>query len=525
MSTVVPAFHETALLEFLQRPSFDVKALDAFTALLDKMRAEAPENVRLDIAERLSVDPPTTDVVRLCSALFYLTGDLYHLERLLHFYILLGDQVDIDKMHYAYWCIQRQMFLGRAAAPKAGAFGICDLHRFYQYILRTIETRWDLRPPPILRRSPGEPVRRIAMVTNQFIGGRHQPSRDCFDFARLLEQNHNVDVIVFNVNLLPLEPASTFVPPFIATLIDDYDGFQIIKMFENQVRVVSYKDRAFSRGKIDAAVRSIASFNPDVVIGFGGSNIVADLFARSRACPVATIPTTTGPLHSMADIILGFDRRDWTADLPTVYRRPFAGRFRPFTFGYSLPPLKPETMNVSLPENAPVLAVVGNRLDDEVGADFIELLEKILDRRNDAVVVFAGTTKTLQKRLSASRRASQFVAPGYVEDIRSLYRRCAVFLNPRRQGGGGGVAYALAEGLPVVTLPHGDGASVAGAEFHVADNAAFIDRTLALLEDSALHAAASNAASARFAAVGDRNRATAELLSYCNALVGAPPAG
>lgn len=519
MSPTFIAPQENALFEFLRRQSFNAKDLQGFTAIVDQIKTQTPENVRLEIADRLRKTPPTADHIRLNSVLFYLTGDLYYLERIIHFYMLAGDQVGIDKLHYAYWCMTRQMFLGKAEPPKTAAFGVCDLHRFYDYLLTAIETRWDLRPEPMSQRRMG-PVSRAVFVTNQFIGENHQPSRDCFDFARLMQDNHDLDVLILNTNLLPTEISSTFVPPFTATLMTMFKDFQVVNVFGDLARMVSYTETAFTRAKLEAILRTIGSFSPDVVVGFGGGNVIADLIARARACPVVAIPSTTGPMHSMADIILGFDRNDWTAQVPAIYRRPYAGRFRPFTFGYSLPPLKPETANYDLPEDAPIVAVVGTRLDLEVTPEFFALLETILDRRPNAVVAFAGEAPVIAARAAKSRHAARFRALGHVHDIRSFYRRCALFLNPPRQGGGGGVAYALAEGLPVVATPQGDGASVAGNSFHVADMTEMLDKTLALLDDPALRAAAGERAKARFAEIGDRNRSVAELLAYCNALAG-----
>ena len=103
---------------------------------------------------------------------------------------------------------------------------------------------------------------------------------------------------------------------------------------------------------------------------------------------------------------------------------------------------------------------------------------------------------------------------GEVADIRALYGRCTALLNPPRQGGGGGAAYALAEGVPVVTYGWGDGASVSGPDFCVADRDAYLERAATLATDADAHAAAAAAARARFAAIGDRHRCVERLLAY-----------
>lgn len=510
------ALLERTLIDFLHDHDFDAVKLDAFTAHLDRMREQLDDEPRRDIADKLRRKPPGSDTVRLYSALFRLTGDLHYYERLLHYLALAGDRADPALIHYVYWCIQRQLFLGVAGPEKAASFAACDLFRCYESLVLAVADRWGLAPP--IRPRPAA-VRRVVLITNQFLGGRHQPSRDCFDFARRLRDEHKFDTLIINANLLPMTVPCVFTPPFITEAVAEYAGLKRVRLFDHEVSIASFTGQAFDRDKTAAILAMVERFNPDVVIGFGGSNIIADLYALNRARPTITIPTTTGQTNALSDIILGFDRRDWTADLPPLYRRPFAGRFRPFTFGYSLPPLAPERDNYALPQDKPVAAVVGTRLDDEATPDFIALLERILDRNADLVVAFAGAAAALPARLATSRHARRLLSLGHVDDIRSFYRRCAVFLNPPRQGGGGGAAYALAEGLPVVTHARGDAGSVAGPAFCVAHDAAYVERVLTLVADPAARAAAAETARRRFDEIGGRERATAELAAYCHEII------
>ena len=117
-------------------------------------------------------------------------------------------------------------------------------------------------------------------------------------------------------------------------------------------------------------------------------------------------------------------------------------------------------------------------------------------------------------RLAPLRNGQRMRCLGHVPDIRALYGRCRVFLNPPRQGGGGGAAFALAEGLPVVTYGWGDGAVVSGPEFCVSGRDAFLERAVMLATDDTVHATAGAAAKARFIEIGDRNRCVERLIAY-----------
>lgn len=506
------------LTTYLHDRSFDAAKINAFERHVAKIRETVSPAERVAMADRLREGAPTGDLIRLHSVLFQLAGDLYDLERIFHYLLLGRDSVDPGMLHYTYWCVQRQLFLGRARPEKAGSFGVCDLFRFYRAMVGMVADRWGLTST-LPERDPAEGLRRVVLITNQFTNANHQPSRDVFDFARLLQDRHGLDVMIVNGNLLPISTVNMFIPPFSAEVVAAYEGARYVTMYGKTVPMASFTGPHFEREKLASMIATIDRFAPDVVIGFGGSNIVADLYAMKKARPVICLPTTTGFTVSMADIILGFDRNDWTAKLPEAYASPFKGRFRPFTFGYTLPPLAPERDAYTLPDGAPVLAVVGTRLDLEVSAEFLGLLERVVDAHPDVVIAFAGEVKGLPARLAKSRHADRLASLGHIFDIRSFYRRCAAMLNPRRQGGGGGAAYALAEGVPVVSFPGGDVASVAGPDALVSDEAAFLERVGRLLDNPAYRAEAGREAKGRFAEIGDRDRSSDELLHYCQTLL------
>ena len=92
---------------------------------------------------------------------------------------------------------------------------------------------------------------------------------------------------------------------------------------------------------------------------------------------------------------------------------------------------------------------------------------------------------------------------------------CGLCLNPRRTGGGASAAQALAAGVPILSFPGGDVASVAGPDFLVTDEDAFIAQAAALASAPERLEQARAAARARFAggrgAGGDAARLAALL--------------
>ena len=211
MSDLAIKAQESELLDYLLSPNFDAPRLNAFAELAEKIRVEWPFPARIDLAERWRKQPPSADTVRLYSLLFHLSGDLYYLERSVQYCDLDSDRADPEFLHYIYWCIMRQMFLGRAEPSKA-SFGPCDLFRLYECLLALIETHWSPGPRATPKRAATMRPR-VCFITNQFLGQRHQPSRDCSDFAMRLQTAHGADVAVVGV-----EDAAAVVAPSLAAI-------------------------------------------------------------------------------------------------------------------------------------------------------------------------------------------------------------------------------------------------------------------------------------------------------------------
>ncbi|SMH45344.1 tetratricopeptide repeat protein [Azospirillum agricola] len=469
------------------------------------------------LLDALEEDPLCGDPILDASVQFRLSGDLYHYERLIHTVIGNGADWPLDVAQAVYWSISRQIFLGRPLGTRLAAFTAGDLPRFYRWILREVKRRFAVAPKPFTVRA-GEP-RRIAIVTNQFTRPMHQPSRDAFDYARRLQDAFGCAVLLVNGNLLPSAVLTAFVPPFQAVVTPGLAGPVAVSEDGATVRTWSSVERSLSEAKIRGLVETIEGFDPDLVVSFGGSVLAADLFAGVR--PTICIPTTSGLTCSMADILLSFDDGDPTAGLPEEYRASFAERLRPFRFGYSAPPEAPGARRAAfgLPDDAFVFTVVGGRLDEEVTSAFIERLDALLDLCPNALVAFAGPVATLPGRLASARNAGRLRSLGFVPEIRALYHVADAYLNPPRQGGGGSAAYALADGLPVVTLNQGDVAAVVGPSRAASQWDAFTERARRLAHDPAFRRGESEEARRLFAGIDARHAAVERLLAYGRALM------
>ncbi|WP_029009898.1 tetratricopeptide repeat protein [Azospirillum halopraeferens] len=481
-------------------------SINSLSALIQRYDPDS----RRAAADIVSRDYALGDVMRRLSLPFYLTGDIRYYRELVRAILAEPARFTVPSLHYAYWGISMQVFVGAARSGPLAEFVADELARLYDLLVDETALRYAtaarMRPA-----GPRPQVRRVALITNQMLGAGHQPTLDAFDYARRLQDECGVEVLIVNANTMAATPENGFIPAFSYNVTEAYSGVQMIEAYGARVRMASFPHLRFDEEKVHAIIDHVEGFDPDAIVAFGGSNIIADLFADTRA--VVLLPTSSGVPNSHADLVLGYD----AADRPDGWPAELAARFRPHAFGWTPPPEDAVLSRgeLGLPDTGALFVVVGNRLDAEVDDAFLALVDGLLDRLPDAVVAFAGEVTTLPGRLAGLRNAGRARSLGHVEAIRALYRIATALLNPRRQGGGGSAAFALAEGLPVVTPAAGDVARVAGPDFTVADDAALLDRARALATDPALHAAQAAAARDRFAAVGDRRRSAEQLLAYC----------
>lgn len=495
---------------FMGQSAVNTERLQAFLEVLHAVRRLPKDDRRTIVARHREIG--NSNYVRLHSVIGYLTGDPYEYDQILNWLTLALPQIDPAMAHFVFWGIQSQVFLGGLRGPKAAAFAECNLFRFYQAFLNSIAARFAIRP--VRKAARLGPIRRACLVTNQFLGERHQPSRDVFDYAWRLREEQGVETVIVNANLMPLKVEALFFPPIIAEIEESYEGGRRLCMWDKVVPVVSFTGRAFDAAKLRMIAQTIEDADPDVLIAFGGSNIVVDLFAGAR--PTVCLPTTSGVTLTLADCLLGYDGTDWTLGLDELYREPFARRFRPFTLGFAIPPTNPETAgDFGLTGASFVFAIVGTRLDTEVDESFLALVDDILDTRAGSVAVFAGGVESLPQWIPRCRNAERMRVLGHVNDIRAFYRRTGAFLNPPRQGGGGSAGFALAEGVPVVTFGAGDVGGVVGQDFHVSSRSDYVATAGRLANDPAHWAAMAEKARRRYAEIGDRALFAKRLLAYC----------
>lgn len=122
-----------------------------------------------------------------------------------------------------------------------------------------------------------------------------------------------------------------------------------------------------------------------------------------------------------------------------------------------------------LSEDKFLIAIVGNRLGQEITESFEKFMFEILQKNKKTDFVIIGEAGELQNRLTDSTFDKRIHYLGYCTDLKGVVATLDIYLNPERLGGGWSSAIALSAGIPVVTLKKGDVAYNVSEKFIVSD--------------------------------------------------------
>ncbi|MDW8373618.1 MAG: glycosyltransferase [Planctomycetota bacterium] len=353
----------------------------------------------------------------------------------------------------------------------------------------------------------------VLVIVNQLLLPRHAPTADTLD---TLAHCRALGYAPFLINAadVPDEELWEFFDSKCFARVADYAEATVI---EHAGEVFPfYQCRAVADDVAEArrVLQAIAETRPRFVLCLGHSCLLAD--ACRAIAPVITAPFTVEVAATCGQgLVL---RRPPTAEdqelLAALGEPPPTWIVEPYTYA-PLPPHPPTTRAaLGLPGERYALAVVGSRLDDEMDELALSWLAAALRAEPRLHLAIIGTWENWPRIAAQHGWQERATYLGYRSDLPAVLAVCDGFLNPRRQGGGTSVAWALACGLQVLSGDAGDGALAAGPERIVRSAEEIVSRIQRWLADPAWRAAESAAARARFAALSDRRASIARILEF-----------
>jgi glycosyltransferase involved in cell wall biosynthesis len=462
-------------------------------AALDRVPdAGGKEELTLYLRNRM----PDTGLGRVffLSFLASVTRDRRYLRDL---YECLGnDDFTPDQRYFFYWqLITWHSKTAGAPAPDPTAiyFEILDSYRK----LLSVDCSWiDPRD-----REAGT----IVVFTNQLLGIRHAPTADCLDYCYILQNRLKKRVALINTAIMPWSMLLPYYEPVLFNYQKEYCAGPRLEVRGAEFDFYQCRSPMPNLKETDLIVRKVLEIKPAFVLNLGHSNIAADLCAEYLT--VATMPFGTNLPTSGGNLFIL--PRELRPEDDGLMSRLHIAREQVVETRYTF--RLPERSSVltreqlGLPRDAYVIAVVGNRLDEEMSGDFCTELSEFLCSTPQAYLAFMGIFQGYG-RLAQEMRAigRQSVYLGHQKDILAVYECCDAYLNPPRGGGGSSAAFALALGLPVFTRNCGDVANIVGPQFFIQslnEVKEFIEKSLLGREyrgDWALKA------KSRFAEISDR---------------------
>lgn len=456
--------------------------------------ADTREQTVAGAERQLAAAADLAERIYLLSFLTTATGRPEHLAALSN--ALADPSVTIEQQHFFYW--QR---LIRHGGIDAGP----SLHpaRMYTALLErcrvAVPERRDWIPPAERDDS------RIVVITNQLLGPQHAPTADCLDYCVVLQRQLGKQVLLVNTADMPWSEPLRYYQPVRFNREEGYTRLARLDVRGESIEFYQCRKPMPNVQELGRILRMVQARRPSFVFSLGHSNVAADLCADIVS--VTTMPFGTN-LPQARSTVYVLPRRRGAEDAAVMAEWEIADeRIIEAEYTFRLPERTASLSRAELgiPAAAFAVAIVGNRLDAEITAEVASELSALVTAIPAAFIVFMGTFGTYEtvcRTHPALAVRSAFV--GHQRDVLAVYERCDLYINPPRYGGGSSAAFALAMGVPVLTLGEGDVANIVGETFIVASFDAMRAMAARLAAGPELRARVAATARARFARISDR---------------------
>lgn len=283
-------------------------------------------------------------------------------------------------------------------------------------------------------------TQRVAFVTNQLLALLHSPTRLLLRWARLAGRHVGVEVMVVALG----DPRSA---AFAGEHRRAMEGVPARFVYADMALPGAARDRAL----LDA----LRGFDPDLVTVLSDDTLLEDHLYEHW--PVLRLSVAMSFPYSRFDTITSIFDDDkiqayWRAQGWPVER--VARHERMACTPIDLPPPAEARTRAALglDEDALVVVTVGNRLRTEIDAGFARLMFAHLEAHPRTRWLLVGAGHFPLPEFAGHPMAERCRCVAYEPDLNALYGVCDVYANPDRAGGGLSAFWAMAQGVPVLTL-------------------------------------------------------------------------
>lgn len=389
------------------------------------------------------------------------------------------DDMTLEECWQIYWLITSSLFQNSELHIVNG-----DISELYKYIYKCIEGLNFIKYP--YRRLEERNQNKIIIITSQFLGVGHSPTLRVLDYSYTIKKYLKKDVFIINDSGLNFHCT-----PYLETLhfnyIDDYCKMQRIEYKGEQFGFYQVGVKMPNIDVISQIRDFIYEENPLFVFNIGASNITTDIctkFTTTVSLPCSfKIPITCSKYLLLGRQIEDEDSESLRALEPyqKVIETNINYEMRESNVVYT-------REQFGIPEDKFTIVIVGNRLDEELNFEFIELINKIIDN-NDIHIAFVGHMNYKQNIIDRiqEKDIEKLHFLGSQSEASKLIKILDLYVNPKRSGGGRSSFEALYYGIPVVTLNFGDVYYTSGKKYGVNDYTQMYDKIIKYFNDKAFY--------------------------------------
>ena len=316
--------------------------------------------------------------------------------------------------------------------------------------------------------------KRIVIIAEQIMFLQHAPTKMVLEYIYILQEYLGYEILLFAC------PCDGFLTEnlwnsgqYLRRMTRDEFVNEAIRVFYRGAEIFGYQINMtkFGPKEYNMMFSMIYAFNPLFVFQCGVSNPVADLARKFTT--VVSMPMSIQAAVSDADILIRNGGR-LSEEIEAEYEEALIeNQVQLFERGaevsFEASAEKQDRPELGLPEDKFLIAVVGNRLDEEMDEEFIGVMKSILERTENTAIVTVGDMKEKKNLFAGTEFENRMYHLEWQKNLLKTYTALDLYLNPNRNGGGHSGLMAVVSGIPVVTLPGNDVASNAGERFVVAD--------------------------------------------------------
>ncbi|ADL53960.1 glycosyltransferase family 4 protein [Clostridium cellulovorans] len=381
--------------------------------------------------------------------------------------ICTDERVDIKKRVFIFWQLVIMKFKNNICNEEK-----LDLEYVYKAIFESVKAKVDS-----LERIELEDRNRniVVLMTNQFLGYQHSPTKVLLSIAKAIETiDDEVDEIhIFNTNELPNTIECLFEGSTPSAFLDNTDEqlqgtYQDAQLSRCKIVYKQNGKGPFRIENLKDMTKTIYNLKPKYAISVGGTCLLADIcnefldvytFSLSNDLPIANTKylAVGGSVTEVKEY--KYNEKQNALEIPFLFE--IVKEDKNYTYPRE---------QLGFAENQFIIAVVGNRLENEINHKFLDLCINLLESNQDAGIALVGKyNKELLEDKVPKEILDRFYLLGYKSDLLALLRSTNLYLNPIRQGGGLSAVAAMSISLPVISTSYGDVGKYLNRDFIIAD--------------------------------------------------------